>query len=101
MSSKPSWRQRRAVNSLIRRLERLAGKITDLMEPYELVAADWANRELDALSQGADHWVGPTTTRQAQVIQTVAAGHAFAALLNDLAQTQRELMEEEPDGNQE
>jgi hypothetical protein len=97
---KPSWRQRWAVNNLIHRLESLAERILDLMEPYEELASTWANRELDALSQNADGWVGPRPDRHAQVIQTVAAGHAFAALLNDLAQTQRELMEEASDGDQ-
>jgi hypothetical protein len=89
-----SWRERRVVKRLIHRLEDQATKILDLMEPYESVAADWANRELDAMGAGLDEYGGPPVERQVQVIQTVAAGHAFAALLDDLAQTQRELLEE-------
>jgi hypothetical protein len=91
------WRRRRLVKSLIKRLEGQATEILELMEPFEGVAATWANRELDAMGAGLDEYFGPSLDRQAQVIQTVAAGHAFAALLDDLAQTQRELLAERDD----
>lgn len=91
---KATWRQRRAVKKIIHRLEDAATQVTDLMEPYESLAAKWARRELDAMSQGQNDYQGPPPERQVQVIQTVAAAHAFAARLDDLAQTQREMLEE-------
>lgn len=90
MARKLTWRERRGVKRLIHRLEDQATQVLDLMEPYEHLAAKWANRELDAMAAGQADYQGPAVEKQAQVVQTVAAGHAFAALLDDLAQTQRE-----------
>lgn len=94
MARPATWRERRAIHKLIATLERHASETLELMEPYEQLAARWANRELDAMGAGLTEYQGPAVERQAQVIQTVAAGHAFAALLDDLAQTQRELLAE-------